>query len=492
MGVSVELTRIEGGLTLLQDDAGRIRLQVAPPREFERRLVGKGGLEAVFHVQQISADNGLSHALAALVAWEHAAGVSVAENGRLLREFMHLLSVVHAHLRHFYFSELGDYLPWATLGEYEGTLQELRDLRHRIEERPKRDWMRQGFEDPFTGEERRQLWDHRALAVRQMQLLQRMLAMLGGKYPQVMSLVPGGVSLPLSAARLLRLRTFLQEVRQFADGPTLEDALLVTRRHTGTRSLGRGAADFLSTGSGEDEAALDVALFPSGALLAERLEPFAAVATESIHSAFYRIPAQGQDLGVATILAPDKADAYSWVKAPRYQGRAMEVGPLARLVITYLSGTRMARPEFVDELERLLGDSVRRGNVVAGRMLARAAEVQAVLERAEALLEQIDPAHAAVSAEGDPYRASGEGMALLEAPAGALQHRMILNRGRIAHYDIVAPSTWNAAPMDEQGKPGSLEVALNRAPLNLADAADKRRASRIVHSFGLSIADATH
>jgi Ni,Fe-hydrogenase I large subunit len=159
-------------------------------------------------------------------------------------------------------------------------------------------------------------------------------------------------------------------------------------------------------------------------------------------------------------------------------------------VITYLSGARMTRPELVDELESQLGGSIRRNNTVAGRLLARLGELGALLERAETLLDQIDPAQPTVSADIDPFRVSGEGLALLESPAGSLQHRLILERGRIAHYDIVSPSSWNGSPQDEQNQPGSLESALNAARLDLADAGQQRTASRIVQSFAFSATDA--
>ena len=122
--------------------------------------------------------------------------------------------------------------------------------------------------------------------------------------------------------------------------------------------------------------------------------------------------------------------------------------------------------------------------------MARLGELGALLERAETLLDQIDPAQPTVAADAEPFDVSGEGLALLEAPAGALQHRMILERGRIAHYDIVSPSTWNGSPDDEQGPPGSLETALNRTPLELGEPAGQRSAARIVHSFAFSATDA--
>jgi Ni,Fe-hydrogenase I large subunit len=490
MAGSLQLTRVEGGLTLVQGSDGRIRVRGEAPRGFERGLVGRASQDAVFLSQQISADGGVSHALAAVMAWEHAGNIPVAENGRQLRDLLHGLSLAHAHLRHFYLNELSDYLPWGTLADYHGPSEVLQDLQAGLAEKPRKDWTHQSFEQPFSEAERSQLWEHRAFAVRQLGLLQRMLAMLGGKYPVAMSFVPGGLNVALSSQMLLRLRGYLAEVRRFLDEQVLDDGLLVLRRYPNLRTLGRGVPDFLSTGSGEDEAALEGALFPSGVLMADKLEPFTPVATESIHSAFYRIPPQGESHGMATVPEPDKDGAYSWIKAPRYQGKPMETGAYARLVITYLSGVRMFRPEFVDELEKQLTVSIRQGNTVGGRLVARLGELGAILDRAETLLDQIDPAQPTVSADIDPFRISGEGLALLEAPAGSLKHRVIVERGRIAHYDIVSPSTWNGSPQDEQNQPGSLETALNRAPLDLADAAQGRTAARIVHSFAFSTTDA--
>jgi Ni,Fe-hydrogenase I large subunit len=490
MAATLRLARVEGGLTLEQADDGRIRPRTAASRGFERRLAGRGAQEAVFLTQQISADAGIAHALAAVSAWERAGGIPVAENGRQLRELMLALSLAHANTRHFYLSELPDYLPWASLAEYEGPLDALRQLRDGIAEKPRRDWTRQGFEHEFAAEERDRLWEHRAEALRHLGVLQRMLAVLGGKFPVAMSIVPGGVNVTLNEQTLLKLRVYLAEVRGFLEDQALADAMLVVRRHPALRSLGRGVSDFVSTGSGEDETALDGALFPSGVLLADRLEPFAAVATESIGRAFYRIPPQGTGNGAVTQPFADKAGAYSWIKAPRYQGHPMETGAFARLVITYLSGARMAQPALVSELEKQLGGSIRRGNTVAARLIARLGELRALMQRAETLLDQIDPAQPTVATDTEPFGTTGEGLALLESPAGSLQHRVILERGRVVHYDIVTGSTWNGAPQDEQEQAGSLETALNRAGLDLADAAGQRQAARIVHSFAFSSTDA--
>lgn len=189
-------------------------------------------------------------------------------------------------------------------------------------------------------------------------------------------------------------------------------------------------------------------------------------------------------------ILPGKAGAYSWIKAPRHLERPLETGPLARLIITNQSGGRTWRPNLIEFLEEKLGRPLRNAGSVAGRMLARLAELGALTERVESLLDRLDPAQPLVVSEGNPFAVSGEGLGLLEAPAGALQHRVILDRGKIVHYDIIAPSTWNGAPRDQRDTPGPLESALNSSPFDPNRAEDRLALSRIVHSFAFSMTDA--
>lgn len=486
------LARLEGGVSLAQDDEGHLRLQGGPPRYFERLLLGRPVQDAVYLTQQISADSGVSHALAALAAWEDAGSLPVAENGIALRELLHACSLLHAHLRQFYYQALPDYLPFASLSAYDGSFPELLRMQQGIAGKDAGHWTQQRFEHPFAAQELGRLWEHRVQALRALEQMQRMMALVGGKFPMVMSLVPGGVNLSLSEAAVLRLRALLGTVRAHLEGMVPGDGLLLLQRYPELKTIGRGSADYLCAGSGKEASAVEGAMFPSGVLLGGGLEPFAAVATESIHSAHYRIPDQAAAQGALTVPAPEKPGAYSWIKAPRYYQRPMETGSIARLVITNLSGAHIGSPDFADQLELLLGVPLADGNTVGGRILARLGEMQGLMERAETLLDKLDPAHPTVAPEGEPFAVSGEGLGLVEAPAGALQHRMVLEKGRIVHYDIVSPSTWNGSPLDERGETGSLETALNRSAYDLSLPAHERTLSRIVHSFAFSMTDAVH
>ena len=98
----LRIRRIEGGMELERTDEGAIRIRGGAPRIFERMLLRKHPQDAVYLTQQISADSGISHALAFLNAWESAGKVSLPRNAEILREILHLLSMLHAHLRQFY------------------------------------------------------------------------------------------------------------------------------------------------------------------------------------------------------------------------------------------------------------------------------------------------------------------------------------------------------------------------------------------------------
>ena len=81
-----------------------------------------------------------------------------------------------------------------------------------------------------------------------------------------------------------------------------------------------------------------------------------------------------------------------------------------------------------------------------------------------------------------PLQASAEGAGLVEAARGALGHWLRVERGRIAGYQIVAPTSWNFSPRDAAGQPGALEAALVGAPV-LRGGTTPASVQHIVRSF---------
>jgi Ni,Fe-hydrogenase I large subunit len=187
--------------------------------------------------------------------------------------------------------------------------------------------------------------------------------------------------------------------------------------------------------------------------------------------------------------APTKAEAYTWVKAPRYGDMVMEVGPLARVVITHVENKN-------PRLSSMLAQAMANSNLelkdlfsVMGRHLARAIECSLIADQLNTWLDQLQPGQPAMCS---PYTIpnSGRGVGLMEAPRGALGHWIEIGEKVIQRYECIVPTTWNCSPRDDQSQPGALEQAL--VGVKLAQSDQPIEALRVVHSFDPCLACAVH
>ena len=193
----------------------------------------------------------------------------------------------------------------------------------------------------------------------------------------------------------------------------------------------------------------------------------------------------------------DESAKYSYIKAPRWKGHAMETGPLARMVIAYQAGNQRVR-ELVDGALKKLGLPLTALFSTMGRTAARGLEAQWA---AEQLNEQIALLHATIKSgneatantdkwEPKTWPASTRGVGYAEAPRGALGHWIQIRDQKIANYQCVVPTTWNASPRDAQGQIGAYEAALLGVPM--ADPKKPLEILRVIHSFDPCLACATH
>ena len=188
---------------------------------------------------------------------------------------------------------------------------------------------------------------------------------------------------------------------------------------------------------------------------------------------------------------------YSWLKTPHYDGHAMEVGPLARMVVGYASGQKDIR-ELVDGVLKKLNAPVTALFSTLGRIAARALESQIMVKRLETWVDELDDnlAHGKVTTfnpiRWDPstWPASAKGAGWHEAPRGALGHWVEINGRTIKNYQAVVPTTWNAGPRDENGQRGAYESSLLNTPV--ADPKRPLEILRTIHSFDPCLACAVH
>jgi len=223
---------------------------------------------------------------------------------------------------------------------------------------------------------------------------------------------------------------------------------------------------------------------------------------ESIAHAWYDGDWQRHPFDEETKPKPGEFDAakkYSWVKAPRYQDKVMQVGPLAQVLVGYALGhERTVR--WTDRGLALAGavaktkldPSVLHSTI--GRHLARAVRAGMLAELAldhwHLLVENIGRGDTAIFNE--PHFPAGEirGVGLHEAPRGLLSHWVVIKDSKIANYQAVVPSTWNAGPRDGKERPGPYEASLLGTPV--ADAERPLEALRTIHSFDPCLACAVH
>lgn len=193
----------------------------------------------------------------------------------------------------------------------------------------------------------------------------------------------------------------------------------------------------------------------------------------------------------------DENAKYSWIKAPRWRGHAMEVGPLARYVVGYAKGDAHIKDQ-VDRTLSALGVPFDALFSTLGRTAARALEAQWAAEKQRYFLDKLiatikaGDSTTANTAKFDPktWPKEVKGVGFSEAPRGALAHWIRIKDMRIENYQCVVPTTWNGSPRDNQGNIGAFEAALMNTKMERAD--EPVEILRTLHSFDPCLACSTH
>ncbi|WP_192385322.1 nickel-dependent hydrogenase large subunit [Mesorhizobium silamurunense] len=197
------------------------------------------------------------------------------------------------------------------------------------------------------------------------------------------------------------------------------------------------------------------------------------------------------------IIELDESAKYSWIKAPRWRGHAMEVGPLARYVVGYAQGHEEIK-EQVDSTLRVLGAPLNALFSTLGRTAARALEAQWAARKQAYFLDKLianiraGDSSTANTEKWDPktWPAEIKGVGFTEAPRGALGHWVRIKNGRIENYQCVVPTTWNGSPRDNAGNIGAFEASLMDTKVERAE--EPVEILRTIHSFDPCLACSTH
>jgi hydrogenase large subunit len=284
--------------------------------------------------------------------------------------------------------------------------------------------------------------------------------------------VPGGFTAVPRADRIQQFRSHLTWLKDFIQKTYLEDVKTVAAFYSDYQQIGTGCGRLMSYGVFDENSAASVKLLARGLVNVNSPNAVQSVnlnsITESVTYSWYRDntnnlrPSKG-----ATDPVYPKGAAYSWLKAPRYSGKPCEAGPLARMWVT--------------------GD-YRDGVSVMDRHAARAQEALKIANAMDAWLNDLTPGAKVHNDYDTP--SSGRGLGLTEAPRGALGHWVKIRNSRIAQYQVITPTCWNASPRDDHNVPGPMEQALIGTPIE--DEARPIEALRVIHSFDPCLSCAVH
>ena len=501
-----------------------------------------------------------THALTSVRAVEDALGINIPENANTIRNIMQLTLYTHDHLVHFYHlhaldwvdvvsalkadpkatSELAQKIsswPMASVGYY-------RDLQNRIKK-----FVESGQLGPFMNgywgnpayklppEANLMAVGHYLQALDFQKEIVKIHTIFGGKNPHPNWLVGGmpcainvneaGAVGAINMERLNMVSSIIDQAIEFIDNVYIPDLLAIAGFYKGwLYGGGLSSQNVMSYGDipehANDYSARNL-LMPRGAIINGDLSKVHEVdlkdpeqIQESVDHSWYTYPDGKKSLhpfdgitspkfelgpkskGTKTnIEAVDEGAKYSWIKAPRWRGNAMEVGPLARYIIGYAQ----KNPEFKEPVEQVLKAldvPVTALFSTLGRTAARGLECSWTAHKLKYFQDKLiasikaGDSNTANTAKWDPstWPKEARGAGFTEAPRGALGHWIVIKDGKIDNYQAVVPTTWNGSPRDSKGQIGAFEAALLNTPLAKAD--QPLEILRTLHSFDPCLACSTH
>jgi [NiFe] hydrogenase large subunit len=331
----------------------------------------------------------------------------------------------------------------------------------------------------------------------------RMHAIFGAKNPHLQSLVVGGVTSvrDLTPDRIAEFLYICKETQEFIENTYIPDLLAVASFYKDWGAIG-GTTNFLAWGEFPETAKEPDGLFmPRGVIKNRDLAGIAMAeqshVTEDVTSGWYEPgpalhPYEGETKPIQGEVEYRNGEKYTWMKAPRYDGEPMEVGPLARVLVAYAKGHKGIVP-IVDSVLKKLDVPVTALFSTLGRTAARGIETIAIGQQTQAWVGAL----VANLKSGDTktYQSwempeTGMGVGLNDVPRGSLGHWMEIEGGKIKNYQYVVPSTWNLCGRDAAGKLSPVEEALIGTPI--ADPKQPLEVLRTVHSFDPCIACGVH
>jgi hydrogenase large subunit len=548
------ITRIEGHLRVEAEiENGKIKDAYSSGtmvRLLEEILRGRDPRDAWAFVGRVCGVCTSVHSLTSVRAVEDALDITIPPNAETVRNIMFCAQYLHDHVVHFYHLHAMDWVD--VVDALKADPKKTSELAQSISKWPKsspgyfsdiQTRVKKFVESGQLGIFANGYWSHPAYklpsevnliglahyleALDWQKEIVKIHAIFGGKNPHPNYLVGGmacSISLDdvsgINAERLANVKQLLEQAKVFVEQVYIPDLMAIASFYKDWGAIGGGLGSFmaygdLGTNGYRDESSYK---FPSGVILNKDISKIHEVdlrkddeVQEFISHSWYEYkggdkvglhPWKGESKVKYSGPKPpfehlDTTQKYSYLKTPRCKGNVVEVGPLARVLVGYARG----RADFKAVVDKALTDlnvPVTALFSTLGRTAARGLESVLVAEWAmefyNKLIDNIKngDTRMAEMSKFDPKKwpKTAVGVGHSEAPRGALAHWINIDDGKIANYQLVVPTTWNASPRDANGKLSAYEAALIDTPVH--DQNQPLEILRTIHSFDPCLACAVH
>ena len=549
------ITRIEGHLRIEAKMEGQSIAQAYSSgtmvRGIETILKGRDPRDAWAYVQRICGVCTLVHGMASIRAVEDALNYEIPKNAQLIRNLMIGAQYIHDHVMHFYHLHALDWVD--VVSALSADPKKTSELAQSLSNWPKsspgyfsdmKKKLKAFVDGGQLGIFANAYWGHPAYklppeanlmavahyleALSWQRDVVKLHTIFGGKNPHP-NFVVGGVPSPIdlnsdsaiNAKRLAQVQEVIQQMRDFVEQVYVPDTLAIASFYKDWFKRGEGLGNFLCYGDlpATSMSDSDSFLFPKGVILNRDLSTIHDIdlhdegqIQEYIAHSWYDYeggneqglhPYSGEtNLNYTGPQPPyqqlDVEKGYSWLKSPRWKDQAVEVGPLARVLLLYAKGHEPTKA-LADSALKQLDVPINALFSTLGRTAARTLESKIL---ADAMQGWFDDLIVNIKAgdtrtfnekqwEPSSWPSQCQGAGIMEAPRGALGHWIVIDNGKIGNYQAVVPSTWNAGPRDGAGVAGAYEAALEDNH-QLEDPKQPVEILRTVHSFDPCIACAVH
>jgi hydrogenase large subunit len=544
------VTRIEGHLRVdCEINGGKVTKAWSSGqmwRGVELILIGRDPRDAWAITQRICGVCTTVHAIASVRAVENALQLEVPLNAQYIRNMIVAAHAIHDHIVHFYHLSALDFVDVvsalkadpvkaaAWIEQYSDWPLNGKEVMKATQEKLK-SFVGTGQLGPFTNG----YWGHPAMKLtpeinlvavtHYLQALEiqrqanKIVTILGSKTPHIQNLAVGGVSNPiavdsqsvLTVDRLMAIKTQIDKLADFINKVYLIDVAAIGSVYADWTGYGAGVTNYLSAPDFPIDTKGTEFMYPGGYIPGGDLAKYQPIKSfgddflgkgveESVKHSWYSYTVDGPLHPYKGETKPQYTDfqddgKYSWLKAPTFYGKRAQVGPLASVLNAVAAGhqpTVATVNKVLDTVSALVGSKIGVSALhsTIGRHAARAVRCATMVDLLQANWDKLVANIGAgdVATFNKPVFPKGEimGFGFHEAPRGLLSHWTVIRDGKIANYQCVVPSTWNAGPRSEDDAPGPYEASLLDNPV--ADPEKPLEVLRTIHSFDPCIACAVH